>query len=79
MILSFLTYMIGQTVLTQVRLLLDEQSDLDPLCLLFYLHHMEVSHHGRTSKFEFKNVYIKFTGCLKILNFRGQLFKASLA
>ena len=32
---------------TQIRLLL-EQSDEGPHCLLYHLHHLEVSYHGRT-------------------------------
>ena len=42
MILSFWT----DTVQTQIRLLLEEQSDQGLHCLLFHLHHL---HHGRTS------------------------------
>ena len=38
MILSFRTDKSGQTVQTQIRLLLEEQSDQDPHCLLFHLH-----------------------------------------
>ena len=38
MILSFLTYRSGQTVQTQLRLLLKEQSDQGLHCLLFHLH-----------------------------------------
>ena len=38
MILSFRTVMSGQTVPTQIRLLLEEQSDQGLHCLLFHLH-----------------------------------------
>ena len=38
MILSFRTDRFGQTVQTQIRLLLEEQSDLGLHCLLFNLH-----------------------------------------
>ena len=38
MILSFQTNWSGQTVQTQIRLLLEEQSDLGLHCLLFHLH-----------------------------------------
>ena len=41
MILSFRTDMSGQTVQTQIRLLLEEQSDQGPHCLLFHLHLFE--------------------------------------
>ena len=38
MILSFRTDRFGQTVQTQIRLLLEEQSDQGLHCLLFHLH-----------------------------------------
>ena len=38
MILSFRTNSSGQTVQTQIRLLLEEQSDQGLHCLLFHLH-----------------------------------------
>ena len=38
MALSFRTDRYGQTVQTQIRLLLEEQSDLGLHCLLFHLH-----------------------------------------
>ena len=38
MILSFRIYRLGQTVQTQIRLLLEEQSDQGLHCLLFNLH-----------------------------------------
>ena len=38
LILNFRTDMSGQTVQTQIRLLLEEQSDQDLSCLLFHLH-----------------------------------------
>ena len=41
MILSFRTYRSGQTVQTQIRLLLEEQSDQGLHCLLFHLHHFD--------------------------------------
>ena len=37
-ILNFGTDMFGQTVQTQIRLLLEEQSDQGLHCLLFHLH-----------------------------------------
>ena len=46
--LSFRTDGSGQTVQTQIRLLLEEQSDQGLHCLLFHLHHLEVLHHGKT-------------------------------
>ena len=41
MTLSFRTDRSGQTVHTQIRLLLEEQSDQGLHCLLFHLHHLE--------------------------------------
>ena len=41
MILSFRTNRSGQTVQTQIRLLLEEQSDQGLHCLLFHLHLFE--------------------------------------
>ena len=52
-VLNFQTDMLGQTVQTQIRLLLKEQSDLGLHCLLFHLHHLEVLHHCKTFYFEF--------------------------
>ena len=44
MILGFRTDRSGQTVQTQFRLLLEEQSDQGLRCLLFLLHHLNVLH-----------------------------------
>ena len=53
MILSFRTDSFGQTVHTQIRLLLEEQSDQGLHCLLFHLHlKVEISI-GFASLFEF--------------------------
>ena len=41
MILNFRTYRLGQIVQTQVKLLLEEQSDQGLHCLLFHLHHFD--------------------------------------
>ena len=41
MTLSFRTDRSGQTVQTQIRLLLEEQSDQGLHCLLFHLHHFD--------------------------------------
>ena len=49
MVLSFRTERTGQTVQTQIRLYLEEQSDQDLHCLLFHLHLLEELLHGRTS------------------------------
>ena len=49
MILSFQTDMPGQTVQTQIRLLLEEQSDQDLHCLPFGLHRLDSLLYGRTT------------------------------
>ena len=54
MILSFQTYRSGQTVQTQIRLLLEEQSDQGIHCLLFHLHFFDEIPYGLASLFEFQ-------------------------
>ena len=49
MILSFRTDMPGQTVQTQIRLLLEEQSDQRLHCLPFRLHHLDSLLCGRAT------------------------------
>ena len=49
MILSFRTDMPGQTVQTQIRLLLEEQSDQGLHCLPFRLHRLDSLLYGRAS------------------------------
>ena len=53
MILSFQTDMSGQTVQTQIRLLLEEQSDQGLHCLPFCLHHLDSLLYGRATQFKF--------------------------
>ena len=53
MILNFQTDRSGQTVQTQIRLLLEEQSDQGLHCLLFHLHVFDKIHSGLASLFEF--------------------------
>ena len=53
MILSFQTQGSGQTVQTQIRLLLDEQSDQGLHSLLFHLHHFDKILKALASLFEF--------------------------
>ena len=52
MTLSFRTDMSGQTVQTQIRLLLEEQSDQGLHCLLFHLHVFDKIPSGLASLFE---------------------------
>ena len=47
-----------------------EKSDQGLHCLLFYFHPLEVSHHGRTSEFDFR-VFSVVTGCLKMKDLDG--------
>ena len=49
MILSFRTDMPGQTVQTQIRLLLEEQSDQGLHCLPFRLHSLDSLPYGRAT------------------------------
>ena len=49
MILSFRTDMPGQTVQTQIRLLLEEQSDQGLNCLPFRLHRLDSLLYGRAT------------------------------
>ena len=53
MILNFRTDRAGQTVQTQIRLLLEEQSDQGLHCLLFHLHLFEENQVALASLFEF--------------------------
>ena len=49
MILNFRTDIPGQTVQTQIRLLLEEQSDQGLHCLPFHLHRLDSSLYGRAT------------------------------
>ena len=53
MILSFLTDRSGQTVQTQIRLLLEEQSDQGLHCLQFPLHLLDALLYGISTLFKF--------------------------
>ena len=53
MILYFRTDVSGQTVQTQIRLLLEEQSDQGLHCLLFQLHLLEAFLCCMTNLFDF--------------------------
>ena len=63
MILSFQSDMSGQTVHTQIRLLLEEQSDQGLHCLQFHLHLLEALLYGNASLFKFRGDSSKFFGC----------------
>ena len=72
MFLSFWTYRWGQTVQTQIRLLLEEQSDQGLHCLLFHLHLFDETAYGLVSLFEFQVDYSKVFWHPKILEFYGK-------
>ena len=69
MILNFQKHKAGQTVQTQIRLLIEEQSDQSLHCFLFHLHCLDVSHHHgtmvETSLFKLHTVYSKVSGSQK--------------
>ena len=52
MILSFRKDKSGQTVQTQIRLLLEEQSDQGLHCLLFRLHLLDALLYGKATLFK---------------------------
>ena len=49
-----------QTVQTQIRLLLEEQSDQGLHCLSIHLYHLDKFRNGNASLFEFSVDYSKF-------------------
>ena len=57
LILNFQTDRSVQTVQTQIRQLLEEQSDQGLHCLLFHLHHFDKIPLGLASLFEFQEDY----------------------
>ena len=69
MLLSFRTEKSGQTVQTQTRLLLEEQSDQDLHCLLFHLHLLAVFLCCKANLFEFKGDYSNILGVRKFRPF----------
>ena len=69
MILNFRKDRSGQTVQTQIRLLLKEQSDQGLHCLLFHLHVFDKIPSGLASLFEFYMNYSKVSCVQKLRNF----------
>ena len=69
MTLSFRTDRSGQTVQTQIRLLLEEQSDQGLHCLLFHFHHFEKTPYGLASFFNFRYITANYFGVRKFRNF----------
>ena len=69
MILSFRTDTSEQTLQTQIRLLLEEQSDQDLHCLPFHLHFFDTLLYGITVLFKFSGIFSNFSGVQKFRNF----------
>ena len=67
--LSFRTDKSGQTVYTQTRLLLEEQSDRSQHCLPFCLHLLDTLLCGKATLFEFKGDYRNFSDVQIFRNF----------
>ena len=71
MLLSFQTDRSGQTVQTQIRLLLEEQSDQGIHCLLFNLHLLEAFFCCKANLLEFKGDYSNILGVRKLRTIMG--------
>ena len=69
MIRSFLTDRSGQTEQTQIRLLLEEQSDQGLHCLPFHVHLLDTLLYGITFLFEFRGITSNISGVQKFRNF----------
>ena len=69
MILSFWTDLFGQIVQTQIRLLLQEQSDQGLHYLLYCLHLFYALLDGKSSFFSFTMITAKFFSVPKFRNF----------
>ena len=69
-ILSFRTHRPGQTVQTQIRLLLEDQSGQGQHCLQFPLHILDALRLNKATLFNFKDDYSKFSGVRIVRNFR---------
>ena len=65
-ILNFPTDMFRQTVQTQIRLLLEEQSDQGLHCLLFHLHHLEVKSKVEPLSLNLRVLTVKLVGVRKL-------------
>ena len=69
MTLSFRSDKSGQTVQTQIRLLLEEQSDQGLYCLLFHLHLLTKYPKRWPLCLNFRYITAKFSGVQKFRNF----------
>ena len=74
MTLSFWTNRPWQTVPTQIRLVLEDQSDQGLHCLPFYLHLLYKFPYGMTSLFEVGGDFSKYVGLLKYILTQTNLF-----
>ena len=73
MILSFQTDRCGKTEQTQIKLLLEEQSDQDLHCLLFHLHLFYEIPEVLPLFLNFWLITAKFSGVRKFRNFTVQV------
>ena len=69
MVLSFPTDRPWQTVQTQIRLLLEEQSDQGPHCLPFHMDLLDKFLYGKTSFFNFRMIIGNSLGVRKFRAF----------
>ena len=69
MILRFWTDWSGQIVQTQIRLLLEEQSDQGLHYLQYCLHLLDALLYGKASFSSFRMITTKFSGARKFRNF----------
>ena len=74
MILSFRTDWFEQIVQTQIRLLLEEQSDQGLHYLQYCMHLLDALFNGKTSFFSFRMITAKFSSVPKFRNFKVKLF-----
>ena len=75
MILYYRTYSSWQTVQTQIRLLLEEQSDQGLHSLLIHLHLIETFSQPEGQCFRILGCLQQYFGCQKIFDFYGKMDK----
>ena len=68
----------GQTVQTQIRLLLEEQSDQGLHCLPFHLHRLDSLLYGRAILFNFRVITTKILGVRLFRKFTVLMFEREL-
>ena len=77
MIISFRTYRPGQTVQTQIRLLLQKQSNQGLHCLLFLLHLFGKIPKGFVSLFNFRLITANISDVQKFRNFTVESYSCN--